>query len=397
VSGSLQPSVASSPTTVQTATNLLSLMAALNGHTTDYVQGSQVRTLAEAVGAVSEFQGVAGQALALQALVYGALSLFDIQLPQATFSTGLTTFATSIPVSGAPAAPQSVDIPVGTLIQTAGGIQFKTLTDTVLASGTSSVVASIVATTAGALGNVASGAIVGTPLSSIGYPLYVTNTTPTAGGSDAGTQSSALALFAAKVMSLGLASPVAAANAPIGLTVSGTGETVRFASNYEPWLAAGTGAGSGTAGFTLYVDNGTGGASSSLLAAVTALLNGSAATQQNGYRPVGVPYSVQAVTPVYASASVSGTLYPGLLATGSVTPAVTSGITSYFNSLGIAPAAAYQSQVAAAAGDAGLGAFSALTVNLYYSGSSTPVPVVSGGVGTRVILAGLTVSILVGS
>jgi hypothetical protein len=172
---------------------------------------------------------------------------------------------------------------------------------------------------------------------------------------------------------------------------------VRFASNYEPWLAAGTGAGSGTAGFTLYVDNGTGGASSSLLAAVTALLNGSAATQQNGYRPVGVPYSVQAVTPVYASASVSGTLYPGLLATGSVTPAVTSGITSYFNSLGIAPAAAYQSQVAAAAGDAGLGAFSALTVNLYYSGSSTPVPVVSGGVGTRVILAGLTVSILVGS
>ena len=307
------------------------------------------------------------------------------------------TFATSIPVGSAPAAPQAVDIPVGTLVQTAGGIQFKTLNDTILASGTSSVIAAITATTAGALGNVASGAIAGTPLSSIGYPLYVTNTTPTAGGSDAGTQSSALALFAAKVMSLGLASPVATANAPIGLTVSGTGETVRFTSNYEPWLAAGTGAGSGVAGFTLYVDNGTGGASQSLLDAVRALLNGSAAAGQSGYRPSGVPYQVAAVTPVYASAAVSGILYPGLLATGSVTPAVTSGITSYFNSIGIAPAAAYQGQVAAAAGDAGLGAFSSLTVNLYYSGSSTPVPVVSGGVGTRVILAGLTVAIGVGS
>jgi hypothetical protein len=372
-------------------------MAALNGKATDYIQGSQIRTLAEAVGAVNEFQGVAGQALALQAMIYGALSLFNIQLPTATFATGLATFATSIPVSGAPVAPQSVDIPAGTLMQTAGGIQFKTVTDTVLASGTSSVIASITATTAGALGNVASGAITGTPLSSIGYPLYVTNTVATAGGTDAGTQSSALALFAAKVMSLGLASPVAAANAPIGLTVSGTGETVRFASNYEPWLAAGSGAGSGVAGFTLYVDNGSGGASASLLAAVQAWITGSAAAGQSGYRPAGVPFSVQPATPVYASASVSGTLWPGLLATGSVTPAVTSGITSYFNSLGFSPAAAYQSQIAAAAADAGLGAFSSLMVNLYYSGSATPVPVVSGGVGTRVILAGLTVNIGVGS
>ena len=90
MSGSLAPTVAAAPTTVETATQMLSLMAALSGQTTDYIPGSQVRTLAEVVGAVNEFQGVAGQALALQALVYGALSLFDIQVPTATVATGLS-------------------------------------------------------------------------------------------------------------------------------------------------------------------------------------------------------------------------------------------------------------------------------------------------------------------
>lgn len=396
MSGTL-PTVASAPTTVEGASNLLSLMAALSGQSTDYVIGSQIRTLAEAVAAVDEMQGVADQALALQSLLYGALSLFGIQQATATFATGTVTFATSIPVSGAPNAPQAVAIPAGTLVQTAGGVQFSTLVSTILASGTASIIAGITATVAGAVGNVASGAITGTPLTSIGYPLYVTNTGPTAGGSDTGTQSSALALFTAKVASLGLASPVAVANAAIGVVATGTGEVVRYSSVYESWLAAGSGAGSGTAGFTLYVDNGTGGASTSLLTAVRNWINGSAAAGQSGYRPAGVPWSVVAVTPVFASAAVSGTLYPGLLATGSVAPAVTSGITSYFNSIGIAPAAAYQPQIAAQAADAGLGAFQALTVSLYYSGSSTPVPVVSGAVGTRVVLASLSVSIGVGS
>lgn len=375
---------------------MLSLMAALNGQATDYTQGSQIRTLAESVGAVTEMEGVAGQARALQALLYGALSLFGIQPATATFATGVVTFATSIPVSGAPNAPQAVAIPAGTLIQTAGGVQFSTLASAILASGTSSIIAGITATLAGAIGNVSSGAITGTPLTSIGYPLYVTNTAPTAGGGDAGTQSSALALFTAKIASLGLASPVAVANAAIGVAAIGTGEIVRYASTYEPWLAAGSGAGSGIAGFTLYVDNGTGGASVPLLTAVRNWINGSAAAGQSGYRPAGVPWVVAAVTPVYASAAVSGLLYPGLLATGSVAPAVTSGILSYFGSLGIAPAAAYQPQIAAQAADAGLGAFQSLTVSLYYSGSSTPVPVVSGAVGTRVILASLSVSIGVG-
>jgi hypothetical protein len=187
------------------------------------------------------------------------------------------------------------------------------------------------------------------------------------------------------------------ANAAIGVVATGTGEVCRFASLYEPWIAAGSGAGSGIAGFTLFVDNGTGTPSASLLAAVKAQIDGSASLGQSGYRPAGVPYTVSGVMPIYASAVVSGLLFPGLLATGSVVAAVTSGVTNYFNGIGIAPAAAYQPQIAAQAADAGLAAFESLTVSLYYSGTSTPVPVVSGGVGTRVILSTLTVNIGIGT
>ena len=213
---------------------MLSLIAALSNQPTDISIGSQVRTLAEAIGAVAEEEGTAGQALALQAFAYGAMNLFGIAQAQATAATGIATFATSLPVSGAPVAPQAVAIPSGTLMQTGGGIQFSTIANAVLASGTSSVNVGIAATTPGTVGNVGSGAIASTPLTPLGYPLYVTNLAPTQGGIDAGTQSQAIALFTAKAASLGLSSPVAIADAVIGLTASGTGETVMFSSTFEP-------------------------------------------------------------------------------------------------------------------------------------------------------------------
>ena len=60
----------------------------------------------------------------------------------------------------------------------------------------------MIATQAGSVGNVAASAITGTPLTSIGYPLVATNGAATAGGTDAGSQSSALAQFTAKAASL---------------------------------------------------------------------------------------------------------------------------------------------------------------------------------------------------
>lgn len=407
MSGSLRPTVAAAPTTTQTATNLLAMMAALNGRATDFNQGSQIRTLAEAIGSVVDMQGVGGQALAVQALVYGAMSLFKIPQPHVTPAVGVVTFATSIPILGAPNVAQAVPIPSGTLVQTNGGVQFATTAAAVLASGTNSVNVGIVALNAGGAnagtdGNVPAGAITGTPLTPIGYPFFVTNGAPTAGGTNAGNQSTALAAFTARANSLGLASPVAIANSAIGVQASGTGETVLFENVFEPWIAAGSGAGSGTAGFTLYIDNGTGTSSPDLVAAAQAWITGSNALNQSGYRPAGVPFIVSGASPVYASVGVTGVLTPGLLGSGSVYGAIVSGITGYFNSLPIAPVSggadiAYQPQVAAQAADAGLSAFQALTVNLYYFGSGIPVSQVSGGVGTRVILSNLSVALSVGN
>jgi hypothetical protein len=374
------------------------MMAALNGTPTDYNVGSTIRTLAEADGLVVEQEGIGNTALALQALAYGAMSLFGITQTVAQPATGLVTFATSIPVSAAPQSTLAVAIPSGSLVQTRGGVQFSTVIASILPSGAVSVDIGVVASTAGSIGNVGSGAISGAPLTPLGYPLVVTNNLPTAGGIDAGNQTQALAQFNARVARLGLASPIAVANATIGLVATGTGEQVAQASVYEPWIAAGTGPGSGQAGFMLYIDNGSGTASSSLIATVTNWLNGNKTLGESGYRPVGVPYIVAAATPVYATVGVTGVLLPGLFTSGSVATAVSSGVNNYFAALGMSPDAAYQPQVAARVSDAGIGAWSSLTVNLSYTAASgTPVPIVSGATGTRIILSALGINVSVGA
>jgi hypothetical protein len=388
--------VAATPSAVTSATGLLTQMAALSGQATDFNAGSQIRTLAEATGSALEQQGIGAQALAVQALFYGALSLFGIASPQPTFATGNVIFATALPLSAAPNLSQSVYIPSGTLVATAGGVQFSTTVSGVIPSGTTYTTIGAICTTSGPSGNVAASGITGAPLTAIGWPLVVTNPLAMAGGAAAGTQSSALALFTSLVASLGRCTPVSVANSVIGVSVSGTGETVAFASNYEPWLTA-TGALSGQAGFTLFIDNGTGSASANLIAATIAFLNGSVSQNQVGNRPNGVPFTVSGVTPVYASVSVTGTVIPGTLPVSYVSGAITSGITNYFNTLGFAPAAAQQGQIAAVAGDAGLGTFESLGVNLYYSSGGGAVSVVSGSVGTRVILESLGVNVSVGS
>lgn len=398
MSGTLTPAA---PTTVQLAANMIALMAAQTSQPTDFNVGSQVRTLDYALGSVVEMQAASDLALVFQALAYGAMSLFGVAPAAATYATGVATFATSFPLASAAVAAQAIPIPSGTLMQTPGGVQFSTIAPAVLASGTTNTAVGIVASLAGSAGNVAASAVAGTPLTAIGYPLYVTNAVATAGGADAGTQSSALAQFTSRQSSLGLCSPVAVANAAIGVGVPG-GETVQYAAAYEPWLAAGSGAGSGTAGWTLYIDNGTGGASTALTDAVYAFLNGNATASQSGFRPIGVPYQVSGVTPVFADVTVSGTLIPGLFASGNVAAAAASGVQAYFASLGIsAPVpggtglnAAGQPQIAARVSDAGIGAYSSLTVGLAYStASGTPVATVSGGVGTRVVLSSLSVAI----
>jgi hypothetical protein len=383
--------VAAPPSTNDVAAQILASMAALSGVITDYNPGSQIRTITESLGSIIEMQGIAVADLALQAFAYSAIAAFGITPEAASFAVGVVTYSTAPAGLTPPPATQNVAIPAGSLVQTASGIQFQTVADAVLESGATSVSVAAIATVGGSTSNILPNAI-NQSISGLGYPVFVVNGAAFQGGAPAETVSAALARFSAKVGALGLSSPVAVANAAVGVMASGTSETVAFAACYEPWVTAGSGAGSGAAGFIVYIDNGTGAASSGLIAAVTATLNGNQTLNQSGYRPAGVPYSVQPVVPVFANVTIAGASTAG--STGSaVSGGIASAVQSYFGALVFA-APAEQSQIAASAANAAPGLLSALTVSLFLNGSSTAVAAVTGGPSNRVILDTLIVSIV---
>lgn len=298
--------VASPPTTAEVAVDEMTWIAAQSGVLTDFNPGSQVRTDAEAAGSVVEMQSVIGQAEAFQAMVYAAWAAFNV-IPLPAFSSiGSVMFVTGTG-QNPPQAPLPILIPANTVVQTVGGVQFATVENVTLPQGGTFVMAIVSAVVAGSTGNVPAGAITQIA-SALSYPLQVLNTAAISGGADEETPAQTMARFTAVIGSIGLATPVAIANACIGVAVSGTSETVRYATVFEPWVeAAEAGETNLVAGFEVYVDNGSGSASSALLDAVKAKLDGDFAAGQDGYRPAGVPYSVNAVIPLPCNAVVSGT------------------------------------------------------------------------------------------
>jgi hypothetical protein len=377
----LEPTVAAPPSTQTVASQFLASMAALSGVLTDYNSGSQVRTIAESLGSVVEQQSIWTQAEAFQALAYGAMTVLGIT-PYAAFpSVGQLTFATA-PGSPYPTATQNVNIPAGTLAQTTGGVQFVTTANAVLASGTTSIVIPATAVLGGVAGNVPAGAVTQI-VTGLLYPLFVTNAAAFTGGTNAEQLAATLARFSSAVAAIGLASPVAIANAAIGVTNPATSEEVLFSTLYEPFVAAGSGAGSGVAGWTLYIDNGTGAASSGLINNVISKLNGNAASGQVGYRDAGVPYIVSGVTPTYAVVGVSGTA-SSLTTDAALQTLINQAVSGYF----MLPfgASAQQAVLAQNVGNAVLGLMTSLTVSLYASGSGSPLTALTPAVTGRVVL-----------
>lgn len=393
-----EPTISAPVTTTEAVNQMLAAMAALSGVLTDYNVGSQIRTLAESVGSVIEQQGTWTNAFVFQGMVYGAMALFGIFPGVAQSATVQLTFSTS-PGGSPPPASQNVTIPTGTLVQSNGGIQFQTTSAVVLLSGNSSIVANAQAVLGGVAGNVPSGSLTQL-VSNLGYPLFVTNASAATGGANAETLSETLSRLSAKIASIPGSSPVALANAAIGVQDPSTGETVMFSVLNEPFLAAGSGAGSGTAGWQLFIDNGFGTASSGLIAAVNSYLgvNVSGATLpvsgQVGFRDAGVPYGIYADSPIYANVYVSGTVANSAYATATAN-AIAAAVSGYF----VLPfgAPAENSQIAAAVGNAGLGVLTSLTVVLTASGSPTAVSGVVPSLVQRVLLNSLSVSIVSGA
>ena len=374
---------AASPSSLaEVAAQVLAYMTAQTGVQSDANVGSQIRTLSEAVGQVAEEEGVIAQALAFQAVVYGCMSVFGITPYAAQSAVGVVTFAVS---SGT--ATQNVLIPVGTVVQTAGGTQFQTTSAVTLSSGSASVNATVSAIIAGSAGNVAAGAVT-TIVSGLTYPLYVSNAAAITGGSNAESPSTTLSRFTAKVLSIGLASPVAIANACVGVQPSGSTETVYYATVYEPWVYQSVG--SQVAGFTVYIDNGSGTASSALISAVTTVLNGNYLTGALGFRDAGVPYSVAAVTPIYYSVTVTGTLSDSTQ-DAAAQLAVTAALQAYSLTLNFGTTVQL-SQITAQVGDILANLATSFTVTLLNS-SSASVTSIAIPVTQRAVLSSTSVTL----
>lgn len=319
------PTVASPPSTATTALRLLAAQGAQTGVTSDFNKGSQVRTMAEGIGQVTEMQGISSEALAFQVMVYGAWSAFNITPISASYAS--VTIRFSIVQYGSTSsltAPYDIAIPAGTIVQTSGGIVFSTDADATLTSGSSYLDVVATAQSSGVASNVSAQTLT-TLASSLGYPLYVTNLDAASGGAAAETPAQTMARFSAAVASVGGGTPLGVASAAVGVTYGS--ETVKYATCYEPWLEEGT----SEAGFTVFVDNGSGSASTGLTAAVFSTLSGSSTTN-DGYRPVGVPAAVSAVVPVYYNVSVTGTLKDSGNSTA-VSDAVTTAIAAYESTL----------------------------------------------------------------
>ncbi len=284
--------ITSTVTTAQVAETLLGAVFALTNTLTDATQGSIIRTYGEAVGAIDEMASATATASTFQGGVYGAYAAFGIVPFPSTSATGSVTFSSTTP------ATSTILIPGNTVVATTAGIQFYTDSSVTLVAGQTSVSVNITAVLGGLAGNVPANSI-SQILSGVSYPLSVTNTLSTTGGTTAETPQATAARFAAKLESIGLASPSAIANAVIG--VSYNGESVEQSSVYEPWITDP----SVGAEFYIYIDNGSGTASTNLITAVTNFIN-----TAPGYRPAGVPFSVFPVTPVDVAITITGTVFP---------------------------------------------------------------------------------------
>ena len=384
------PTVATPSTTAEIAAQLLAYMTGQTGTVTDSNVGSQIRTLAESWGNVTEIESVSAMALALQTMVYGAFAAFGVVPLAATQAQGTVTFSTGL--ISPPPATQNVVISSGTIVQTTSGIQFVTTETVTLLASTTSINATAQAVIAGTAGNVSTGAIVSI-VSGLTYPLYVNNAAQFTGGSNAESIGQTMARFTALVQSIGLASPVAIANAVIGVQAPLSTETVLYSVVYEPWTTQPSGM--QVAGFTVYLDNGAGTASTALINAVVDKLNGSFSTTSptsavSGYRDAGVPYSVLAVTPVLYSVVVTGTLYNPTL-DASQEAAVTVAIQAYQTALQFGQSI-QQSQLTAAAGAGLEGGASSFTVTLY-DVTVTSQTVISVPVNRRAQLTAVTVTL----
>ena len=317
----------------QITASMINWMASMQAIITDFNVGSATRTLLEAT------------AMELEELYYRIFSGIQASIPQEVFQAfdfpPIAASPATVTVTFGRTAADPVNdylVPSGTLVATADGVSFQTVSDVTLLKNTTSISASAVAVNSGVSGNVAANSITVLKGAVVGIQT-VTNPAAATGGVDQETLSSQQIRFSQYVSSLAR-SPIdgVIAGAMSSQLIDGVSgrvtERVMFASLVEPYLNDST----QPAGIcNLYIDNGGGSASGALVAQTQQIIDGYVDPTLGpvmGYRAAGVIVNVYAVTPI--SQSVTATITP---ASGYVfsdlQSSVQSAVGSFFNALPI--------------------------------------------------------------
>jgi hypothetical protein len=317
--------IAPVPTSATAMTiEMLQLLSATSGIISDPNVGSNLRSLATTIGAIIEQQNITSRVITAQNILNLLLTAYSVSIPQATFATGNVVFTLASSLSTVAVVPQ------GTQVGTSGGLIYATTTALSIPAGNLSGTVSVQATQSGNIYNVSAGSITNI-LSSLPQTFTVSNTAPISGGTNAPSVTTILNLIANAILGQATATPQSIASVVFGLALT-TGETVEYSTVYEPWLYA---SGSGqVAGYTVYIDNGSGAASADLVTYVNNFLLNSSTTNIPSAIPAGVPFSVAAVVPVDVSVTVTATTYPQYSSSISfVSTLITNAADSYFQTL----------------------------------------------------------------
>ncbi len=242
--------------------------------------------------------------------------VFDFQRRSATFSSGTAVF------SRQSADPVQIDIPIGTVIGTSGGLLYTTQNAVSILSGNlSSSSANITANKVGGSYNVLAG-VINIINSSLPGVNSVTNNTATSGGTDKETNPDYYTRFKNYILGL------SGSNDYGIFTAANSVSTIQsaYVENHFPPEA-------GLYNFTVYVDDGSGSVPQTVLDQVTLVVRGNNTSTYQGYASAGVNFRVLSAGLIPSNIIYTAKINPLIVDPAAAQVNIESIIKNYINSL----------------------------------------------------------------
>jgi hypothetical protein len=322
---------------------------------TDFNVGSKIRTLLEAFAEELEYFYLDMYRGIIEGINNAVYNSFDFPPLPPVSASGVVNFSLVQAGTTVPLAPTSsfsipsgfqVQVPVQTTASISNkvapsGTVYQVLNDTVWNAGATSVSATVVCTSSGIVGNTIANSvtgIVGALPTVQGGTFLVTNTIPFTNGEDQETNEERKARFSKYLQSLGRGTLVslefAALQAVVNDAVTGNiKEQVKKAVAVEPYKLDGS---KPPAHCDIYIHNGVGGTSSSLVSAAQKVIDGYTDTNNNrisGYKAAGIIATVLPAVENPISFIIQVTMKPSFSLTNDLKSEISGFLSKYVDTL----------------------------------------------------------------